>query len=135
MTKLETEVAEFFKLYLKTINDGGIEGVSEYYHEPSLVISPAGIKSLASKGELADLFNPLVEEMKAQGFDHSEFMEMNYQVLSDNAAIGSTLAVRYKGDGSELSRTAVTYTLFKNSHGWKVATLMLHDADKVIEMC
>jgi hypothetical protein len=39
------------------------------------------------------------------------------------------VALRYKVDGKELERVGVTYVLHKVDTGWKIAVLILHDAN------
>lgn len=70
-----------------------------------------------------------------KGFVKSEVEEVNSLVLCDRDPIMSKLIIRYKEDGIELNRTSITCTLHKNSREWKVAALMLYEADNVLEMC
>ena len=135
MNKHDGEIVEFFKSYMLDINERGLQAITDYFNAPSFVISQDGVSSLASNKEVAAFFQPQFDAMESQGFTRAEATEMNVKVLSDNAAIASNVVVRYKQDGSELNRTAITYTLHKNSHGWKIAVLMLHDPDKVIQIC
>jgi hypothetical protein len=53
-------------------------------------------------------------------------------MLSETAAIFSTVAIRYKTDGSELPRGGFTYLLHKGPSGWKIHELVATDIDKLV---
>jgi ketosteroid isomerase-like protein len=103
-----------------------------YYTEPLSVFSPNGVTVLETAEQLIELFTPVLEDMNTQGYSHMEAVEMNAKTLGENLAIVSNVVVRYKKDGSELNRTAGTYLVHKNSQGWKIGSLVMGDADKVI---
>lgn len=101
-----------------------------YFHEPSLLIGPQGIFPAPTHAILSTIFAPALEGLRARGFGRSELSVQQSKILSETAALVTGVAIRYKTDGQELERVGVTYVLHKNDNGWKIAVLVLHDAQE-----
>jgi hypothetical protein len=104
-----------------------------YFHEPSLAIGPQGIFAAPTHAILATALAPAIEDFKARGYCRSELRVHHTQALSATATIATGVAIRYKADGDELERVGVTYVLHKTDHGWKIAVMILHDQETVIQ--
>ena len=72
-----------------------------------------------------------MEGLRARGFGRSELSVRNVKSLSATATLVTGVAVRYKVDGQELERVGVTYVLHKADTRWKIAVLIVHDANEV----
>jgi hypothetical protein len=79
---------------------------------------------------LMTAFAPAVESLRAKGFGRSELSVRDLKSLSATATLVTGVAIRYKVDGTELERVGVTYVLHKTDTGWKIAVLILHDANE-----
>jgi len=132
MSNQNEELTLYFNNYMRDLNENGLRGITSYYNEPSMVISPTGVTVLKSNKEVVDLFQPMLDEFDKQDYDRMEVVELNTKVLNDTTAIVSNKVIRYKKDGSEFNRASGTYILHKNSQGWKIASLLMMDADSVI---
>jgi hypothetical protein len=100
-----------------------------YFHEPCLLIGP-GIFAAPNHAVLATAFLTPIRDLQARGFGRSELSVQQTKTLSETAGLVIGVATRYKADGQELERVGVTYVMHKNNTGWKIAVLILHDADK-----
>ena len=99
-----------------------------------MAIASQGVFSLASEVELEQLFEPMFENLKARGYERSDWLEMQIKFLDDNIALVSNVAAYYNGEGEELERAASTYTLHKADDLWKIAVIIVHSPDKVLRL-
>jgi ketosteroid isomerase-like protein len=107
-----------------------IESFLPYFHEPSLLIGPQGMFAAPTYAVLTTAFAPLIESFRARGFGRSELSVRDVKRLSATTALVTGIAIRYKTDGQEMDRAGVTYVLDKKDTGWKIAVLILHDAEE-----
>jgi len=92
-----------------------------------LLVGPQGVIPIPDRSALVAVFGPVMEGLRAKGYDRSE-LELGYvKSLSSSAALIAGVAVRYKTDGQQLERVGITYVLHKTESGWKFATVILHD--------
>lgn len=116
-------IADYYRDF-STLN---VQAILPYFNEPSLLIGPQGVIPIPNRAALAAVFGPVMEGLRAKGYDRSE-LELGYvKSLSSSAALIGGVAVRYKTDGQQLERVGITYVLHKTKSGWKFATLILHD--------
>lgn len=72
---------------------------------------------------------PGMEAFRARGYARSELTMLHVKRLSAGTALAAGVAVRYKTDGQELDRVGVVYLLQKVDGRWKIAVIVVHDAD------
>jgi hypothetical protein len=116
--------------YFAAFSTLNIHALLPYFHEPSLLIGPQGLIAAPTHAVLATAFAPAIEGLRGRGFGRSELSMRHTKTLSETAELVTGVAIRYKADGQELERVGVTYVLHKNDTGWKIAVLILHDADE-----
>ena len=51
-------------------------------------------------------------------------------VLGSGSGFASGQFIRYREDGSEISRSGMAYVFQKKEEGWKMTTFMAHDANQ-----
>ena len=107
-----------------------IQAVLPYFHEPCLLIGPQGVFPATTRDVLATAIAPAMEGLRARGYGRSELSMRSVRQLSATATLVTGVALRYKLDGQELERAGVTYVLHKADTGWRIAVLILHDADE-----
>lgn len=118
-------IADYYRDF-STLN---VQAILPYFNEPSLLVGPQGVIPIPNRAALAAVFGPVMEGLRAKGYDRSEF-ELDYvKSLSASVALIGGVAVRYKTDGQQLERVGITYLLHKTKSGWKFATVTLHDPD------
>jgi hypothetical protein len=126
----QSDVIQFLEDYYAAFSRLNFPAFLPYFHEPSMLIGPHGIVAAPTHADVAAAFAPAIESLQTQGFGRSELSVRLSKMLSATAALVTGVAIRYKADGQELERVGVTYVLHKTDAGWKIAVLVLHDADE-----
>ena len=134
MTDLEQEIDRLFTGYFSDFSNLDLKAIVSYFHNPCTFIVPQGVLVFSSPSEVEGFWGPRFDDLKAQGFGHTERAEANIKVLTGDTAIANSLAVRYTKDGSELERRGATFVLRKTGDGWKIVTLIHHSPDNVMRM-
>ncbi|MCH9018287.1 MAG: nuclear transport factor 2 family protein [Chloroflexi bacterium] len=134
MTDLEQEIDQLFTGYFSDFSNLDLKAIVSYFHDPCTFIVPQGVLVFSSASEVEGFWGPRFDDLKAQGFGHTERAEANIKVLTGDTAIANSLAVRYTKDGSELERRGATFVLRKTGDGWKIVTLIHHSPDNVMKM-
>jgi ketosteroid isomerase-like protein len=115
--------------YYSAFSTLDVQAILPYYHEPCLLISPQGVAAVPTRAALMATFTPVMEGLRARGYDRSELSMLHLKQLSATATLASGVAVRYKADGQELERVGVSYLLHKADHRWTIAVTVIHDPE------
>jgi hypothetical protein len=129
----KAEMTRMLTDYYLAFSSLDMHRILPFFHEPSALLSPAGVAALSTRADLAAALAPLLEGLRERGYARSELTRLHLKRLSLTTTLGSGVAVRYKADGQELERAGVTYLLHKTSSGWKIAALVTHDADNDLQ--
>ena len=106
--------------------------VGPYFHEPSQLVSQAGVVPTPTRAAVAAAFQPVMDALRARGFAKSELINLRLKRLSAATVIAGGVAVRRKTDGQELERAGVVYLLQRTSTRWRFATVVIHDAEDAL---
>jgi hypothetical protein len=117
--------------YYKAFSTLDVQAVLPFFHEPSLLMGPQGVFSAPTRSVVATVFAPAIEGLRARGFGRSELSVRQVRALSATAALVIGVAIRFKTDGQELERVGVTYVMHLADSMWKIAVLIIHEADDV----
>jgi ketosteroid isomerase-like protein len=118
--------------YYRAFSTLDAQAVLPYFHEPSQLVSPAGVGSTPTRAAVVAVFQPAMDALRARGFAKSELTNLHLKGLSATTAIAGGVAVRRKTDGQELERAGVVYLMQKTDAGWQIATIVIHDADDAL---
>jgi ketosteroid isomerase-like protein len=125
-------VAQALTDYYRAFSTLDAQAVLPYFHEPSQLVSPAGVVLTPTRTAVAAVFQPVMDGLRARGFAKSELTHLHLKGLSAATAIAGGVAVRRKTDGQELERAGVVYLMQKTGAGWQIATIVIHDADDAL---
>ena len=125
-------VTQMLTDYYRAFSTLDAQAVESYFHEPSQLVSPAGIVPTPTRAAVAAAFQPVMEGLRSRHFAKSELINLHLKRLSVNTVIAGGVAVRRKTDGQELERAGVVYLLQKTNAGWEFATVVIHDADDAL---
>jgi ketosteroid isomerase-like protein len=117
--------------YYDAVGRDPMEAAS-FYGEPAMIVLPNDVLAMNKRDDVEKFLAKLVEGLRPLGYSHSKLNDPRIKLLNNNTAIYSTIAVRYKTDGSELQRAGFTYLLRKGPSGWKIHELVATDLDKLI---
>lgn len=122
-----SKVLETFNQYSEAFSMLKPSALLPFYHYPSLLISHD--KSVAMKNKLEGwlVFTKLISDLKRQKYDISEMRDLKVKFLSDDLAIITGAATRYRIDDRELESFDFTYTMRKVSDRWKIIVGIIHD--------
>ena len=134
MNDLEQEVDQLFDDYFRDFSNLDLKAIVAYFHLPCVFIVPDDVLVFSTAAEVEEFWAPRFEAMGAADFDHTERHEASIQVLNDHTAMASSLAVRFKKDGTELERRGAAFVVRKTDDGWKIVTVIHHSPDNVIHM-
>jgi ketosteroid isomerase-like protein len=108
------------------------QAILRYFHEPSQLVSPAGVVPTPTRAAVAAAFQPVMEGLRSRSFGKSELINLHLKRLGVNTVIAGGVAVRRKTDGQELERAGVVYLLQRTNAGWQFATVAIHDAEDAL---
>ena len=123
----EQSLRQVLSDYYAAFSTLDIQAVLPYFHQPALLIGPQGIIALPTPTALVPVFAPVMEGLRRQNYQRSEFDLQLLKLLDGKSALATGVAVRYTRDGKELSRAGLTYLLRKTGETWKFAVMVLHD--------
>ena len=125
-------VAQLLTDYYRAFSTLDAQAVMPFFHEPSQLVSSAGVVPTPTRPAVAAAFQPVMEGLRARGFAKSELIDLHLKRLSATTMIAGGIAVRSKTDGQELERAGVIYLLQKTNAEWQFATVVIHDADDAL---
>ena len=134
MNDVEQEVDQLFADYFRDFSNLDLKAIVAYFHLPCVFIVPNDVLVFSTAAEVEVFWAPRFEAMKAADFGHTERHEASIQVLNDHTAMASSLAVRFKKDGTELERRGAAFAVRKTEEGWKIVTVIHHSPENVIHM-
>ena len=129
----KTAVTRVLTDYYNAFSTLDVKAIVPYYHEPSLFITPPGVIAAPTHAAMTEGFTAVTESLRARGYSRSELSMLHVKQLSATATLASGVAVRYKADGQELERVGVTYLLHKADSRWRIAVVVSHDTDTVVQ--
>jgi hypothetical protein len=105
---------------------------ASFYGEPTMMVLPNEVFTLSKRSDVEGFLVKLLGGLKPLGYSYSKLGDPRIKMLGATTAIYSTIAVRYKADGTELQRAGFTYVLHKGDTGWKIHELIATDQDKLV---
>jgi len=130
----EAAAAQVLADYYRAFSSLDVQAVWPYFHEPSQLVSPAGVVAMPTRAAVAAAFQPSMDALRARGFAKSELINLHVKRLSATTVIAGGVAVRTKTDGQELNRAGVVYLLQKTNGEWQIATIVGHEANDAIRL-
>ena len=128
----EAAAAQVLADYYRAFSSLDAQAVWPYFHEPSQLVSPAGVVAMPTRAAVAAAFQPSMDALRARGFAKSELINLHVKRLSATTVIAGGVAVRTKTDGQELNRAGVVYLLQKTNGEWQIATIVSHEANDAL---
>jgi len=128
----EAAAAQVLADYYRAFSSLDAQAVRPYFHEPSQLVSPAGVVATPTRAALAAAFQPMMDALRTRGFAKSELIDLHLKRLSATTVIAGGVAVRTKTDGQELERAGVVYLLQNTNGEWQIATIVIHEAKEAL---
>ena len=113
--------------YAEAFARGDIDTLVSLLHEPCIYIRPTGVTVFPDSGAARAGLSVGMEQMRAEGYDHTEFVGVARRALSPDLAAVSGTFVRIATDGRELNRAGFTYTLRLVEGRWRLVCGIIHE--------
>lgn len=117
--------------YYDSLSRDPIKAAS-FYGEPTIIVLPTDVLPLNKRADVEAFLTKLLSGFKPLGYSYSKLSDPRIRMLSETTAIYSTVAIRYKTDGSEMPRGGFTYLLHKGPSGWKIHEMIATDMNKLV---
>lgn len=120
----------YSKTFEKIVADNDPKDIIPFFHIPAILIAPEQDPVLlASETNIIVVFDKLIQQLKAAGFDHSKLNTISTKLLSPTEGLVSGTATRYKDKAEKniLQEFGFTYTLRKTDQEWKIIAGIIHD--------
>ena len=133
--RVQKEIADALHRYHTSFTTmSPAELANQIYGNPLIAVNGVGVTNVWSTNEeVAKWAEGFRNSLKEQDWHHSAMPEPNICVLTENSGFASGEFVRYREDGTEISRTGMAYIFQRKSEGWRMTTFLAHDNDVTIE--
>lgn len=148
--EIDAVKAQFIK-YSEIFNKLEPASIPPFFHEGSVLITTALVATMKNAQEVEGVFTQFMNSLRDKKFTRSELdiNNLRAKMLSENIAIVSGAAIRYKKDADrevELERIGVTYTLCKDipeatattqvpkDSVWKIVSGIIHQPENAIAL-
>ncbi len=127
------DVLAFMNHYLDSFDSQSSRYIASLHHAPMYLLAPHGV---LTEFETPEKIRRTVRRWKRtlnyNGYDHTEWVSVNAQPMSDDTALVSTVFKRIKNTGELLHRGAATYTLLRQDGAWKIFLMHVHEPERAL---
>ena len=124
----DTSAAEAtLRAYAEAFARDDIDTVVSLLHVPCVYIRPVGVTVFPDVDSARTGLSAGMEQMRAEGYHHTDFVQLTSRVLSSDLVAVSGTLVRIGKDGQELNRVGFTYTLRLHEGDWRLVCAIIHD--------
>lgn len=127
------DVLAFMNHYLDSFDNQSSRYIASLHHAPLYLLAPHGV---LTEFETSEKVRRAVRRWKRtlnyNGYDHTEWVSVNVQPMSDDTALVSTVFKRIKNTGELLFQGAATYTLLRQDDAWKIFLMHVHEPERAL---
>ena len=127
------DVLVFMNHYLDSFDNQNSRYTASLHHAPFYLLAPHGVLTAFETSEkIRRTVRRWRRNLNYNGYDHTEWVSVNVQPMSDDTAIVSTVFNRIKNTGELLFQGAATYTLLRQDGEWKIFLMHVHEPDRAL---
>lgn len=130
----EKEVSAMLDSYIASFAEKKAQEVAVFLHVPMTAIFDTGVVVLDTVSQVVRYVQSIQSKLAEVGYAYSDWTKFQVQEVGSSLVIASTSAARYDGNGGLIAETGSTYVLRKTEDGWKIATFISHDPDRVLAL-
>ena len=109
--------------YYKAFSTLDLDACVPFFTQPCMFIGLQGTFAVANREDLGRVLGPIVEALRANDYQRSEFLEPQFTSMTENTVLVRGVAVRYRASGTELERVHVSYLVHQTDAAWKIAVV------------
>ena len=127
------DVLAFMDHYLDSFDNQNSRYTASLHHAPFYLLAPHGVLTgFETPDKIRRTMRRWRRTLNYNGYDHTEWVSVNVQSMSDDTAIVSTVFNRIKGTGDLLFRGAATYTVLRQDGAWKIFLVHVHEPERAL---
>ena len=127
------DVLAFMDHYLDSFDNENSRYTASLHHAPMYLLAPHGaLTEFETTDKIRRTVRRWRRSLNFNGYDHTEWVSVNAQPMSDDTAIASTVFKRIKDNGDLLFEGAATYTLVRQDGEWKIFLMHVHEPERAL---
>ena len=127
------DVLAFMDHYLDSFDNENSRYTASLHHAPMYLLAPHGaLTEFETTDKIRRTVRRWRRSLNFNGYDHTEWVSVNVQPMSDDTAIASTVFKRIKDNGDLLFEGAATYTLVRQDGEWKIFLMHVHEPERAL---
>jgi hypothetical protein len=123
-----------YRAYFTVFQMGNPRAITPYYHVPSMFLSSAGTFALTTAQEAEQFFERLIYALRNRGYARSVLTSVQVRLLADDLALVQALGDRFTKAGDLLEKMSAIYTLRQTEGTWRIATVVMTDPERQLEL-
>jgi ketosteroid isomerase-like protein len=123
-----------YRAYFTVFQMGNPRAITPYYHIPSMFLSPAGTFALTTAQEAEQFFERLIYALRNRGYARSVLTSVQVRLLADDLALVHARGDRFTKAGDLLEKMSALYTLRQTEATWRIATVVMTDPERPLEL-
>lgn len=127
-----TAIEHAIRAYTAAFARGDAAGAARWCAAPFLSVTTEGAMLAATPEETERAYAAVLAALRARGFAHTEFVELQVATLGPGLAIASGRAVRRAASGAELEQIGATYLLRRVEGEWRIVVVASHPPEAVL---
>jgi ketosteroid isomerase-like protein len=128
-----SNISAMLEKYCAAFRPCNAKSIAQFYHCPATVFSNGIMITLTSRADIENMLSAGLSALESRDFSQSIITSMHIHPFSDDVVLLSASFSRLSTKGDVLENIAATYTLFNAPEaGWKIATLIAHNTDRLI---
>ena len=122
-----TTIQELTQRYQQAFNAFDLDALADCWHVPGWASTGKTNEVLLRRADVKTLYKDLLDRLQSEGFDHSELVSEEVEMVNDGCAVWRIGFTRWKKDGSFMPPRVhhAVNTLFLREGRWAFATLAL----------
>ena len=130
---VKADVLAFMDHYLDSFDNQNSRYIASLHHAPLYLLAPHGaLTEFETPEKIRRTVRRWKRTLNYNGYDHTEWVSVTVQPMSDETAIVSTVFNRIKNTGELLFQGAATYTLLRQNGEWKVFLMHVHEPERAL---
>ncbi len=125
------EIQQVTNRYLAAFNAGDLDALAGCWHLPGWAATGKASHAVLDRAAAKTLYGDLFEKIRAEGFDHSELLSEEFELVNKGYAFWRITFTRWDKDGNFMPPEVhgAVYTLLLKDGRWGITTLVLLDPD------
>jgi hypothetical protein len=131
----ETELIErTYRAYFTVFQMGNPRAITPYYQIPSVFVGRAGTFVLGNVQEVEQFFERTIYALRARGYARSVLTKVQVKLIAEDLALLQAVGDRFTREGDLLERMCALYTLRQSEGTWRIATVVITDPERTLEL-